>query len=156
MQMISPTHYVFALEDPVSINHLVIFLTGQVALPEGTAAVIHYNTDLGIASGNEWIRLGHLTNNKASAIFRVGSGITSEARLLDIGISIEPFTDGGLIAWKAPNKDNNNVVKIVENLYNFVASFAQPAGSIDPASTAVVPLSTLNTWYTNMQRRPTL
>ena len=159
MQIISETQYVFALEDPSRINHLVVFLTGQAGLPGGFVAVIHYNTDVGIASGHPWVRLGHLANERPSAIFRVASGIPPEARVVDIGISVEPFgveTEACtevVLAKQCHQGRPEAAQKAVESLYNYVASFAQPAASVSPPSTSVVPTSALNTWYTINSRR---
>ncbi|KAI8901338.1 hypothetical protein BC833DRAFT_578366 [Globomyces pollinis-pini] len=59
----------FELMDASSINHIVIFLLGQ-PFPEGFGATVHF---LWPSTTNpSWVFLGILTNDKPSAIFKLG------------------------------------------------------------------------------------
>ncbi|KAL2916615.1 hypothetical protein HK105_203727 [Polyrhizophydium stewartii] len=61
--------FLFELSDPATINHLVVFLTGT-PFPQGYAATVYF---LWPSPGNAtWTLLGHLSNEKPSAIFRLG------------------------------------------------------------------------------------
>ena len=35
MQQVGDTHFVFNIEDAESINHIVVFMTGQTPFPDG-------------------------------------------------------------------------------------------------------------------------
>lgn len=104
MQVVAPGKFLFVLEQPSTINHIVIFLTGTIlelkclmALGEerfedGTGASVYFNTDTGATQGADWKFLGVLTNAKPSAVFKL-SGLSSSSNVnsLEIGISIEPI-----------------------------------------------------------------
>lgn len=53
-----------------SINHIVVFLTGQVPFADGFGGSIYFGwpTDEG---GISWQLLGFITNDKPSAIFKI-------------------------------------------------------------------------------------
>jgi hypothetical protein len=55
-QQIDETHAVFALEDASSINHIVVFMTGQQAFPAGYAATVHLNWKT--STEDKWLLLG--------------------------------------------------------------------------------------------------
>ncbi|KAJ3151164.1 hypothetical protein HDU86_006154 [Geranomyces michiganensis] len=87
--------YVFDLEDPESINHIVAFMTGVQAFPPGFAATVHFLWP----SKDQWQFLGILSNEKPSAIYRLGGNkkITSSS-------SITANDDSGMML----EDDNNN------------------------------------------------
>ncbi|KAJ3160991.1 hypothetical protein HDU88_007478 [Geranomyces variabilis] len=68
MVQVDATKYVFDLEDPESINHIVAFMTGIQAFPPGFAATVHFLWP----SNPTWQFLGILSNDKPSAIYRLG------------------------------------------------------------------------------------
>lgn len=72
-QQVSQAKYLFSLDDALSINHIVIFLTGVAPLPTGFAAAVYF----GWPPYKEFKYLGFISNEKPSAIFRL-SGLTQE------------------------------------------------------------------------------
>lgn len=91
--------------DPEAINHLVVFLTG-VPFPSGYAATVHFLWPSPTTAS--WSLLGMISNDKPSAIFKLGgkkalSNIASSMDDMDeafapssnlvaqLGISIEPI-----------------------------------------------------------------
>ncbi|KAI8812357.1 hypothetical protein BJ742DRAFT_793870 [Cladochytrium replicatum] len=69
-KQIDPTKYIFDLQDPQIINHIVVFLTGVEPFPPGYGATVHFYWP---GTSSSWILLGVLTNDKPSAIFRLGT-----------------------------------------------------------------------------------
>ena len=64
---VDETHFVFQLLDVEHTNHVVVFLTGAVPFPAGFGGAVHFRWP-----GDEgWLLLGHLTNEKPSAIFKL-------------------------------------------------------------------------------------
>ncbi|KAI9099293.1 hypothetical protein DFS34DRAFT_617070 [Phlyctochytrium arcticum] len=80
MQQVDATKYVFELDDPASINHIVVFMTGVQPFPPGYAATVHFlwpRPDV----PPQWQLLGMLSNEKPSAIFKLGGSKSSVASL---------------------------------------------------------------------------
>ncbi|TIB99224.1 UPF0220-domain-containing protein [Wallemia mellicola] len=160
LQQVDETHFTFTLSKPEELNHVVIFLTGQIAFPEGIGATVHF-----LFPGYEkgWQLLGKLSNDKPSAIFRLrGSAIPSKlsSNTLNtvnnnntqaiIGISVEPINqvDSQTMALtptntiSAKSNESQEVAKrILENLFEFLSGFAH----VGPET--LIPLSTLQQWY---------
>lgn len=175
-QQISETQVVFNIQEADSINHIVVFMTGQNPFPDGLGGAVYFSWPS--AAGQSWQLLGHITNDKPSAIFRItklktdplssGGGdpthpfgsLTFESHLAQIGISVEPLTQ---LAQQTPDTFANTSTvepfiefstKMVESLFNYAASFGQTQAQMTPNPTETyVPLSTLQQWYTNFQRR---
>ena len=61
--------YFLSLEDAQSINHVVVFLTGQVPFSEGFGGSIYFGWPT--EGGVSWQLLGFITNDKPSAIFKI-------------------------------------------------------------------------------------
>merc|ERR1719193_2255811 len=121
-----------------------------------------------------WQLLGYITNQKPSAIFRIGKLKGGEATVPNsflghkpfnhinalVGISVEPLT---VIEGQTPagQTEANNVStfmefsqKMLENLFNYASSFAvSPADMRQKPGECYVPLSSLQQWYTNFERR---
>eukprot|EP01117_Protostelium_nocturnum_P008119 TRINITY_DN2895_c0_g1_i1.p1 TRINITY_DN2895_c0_g1~~TRINITY_DN2895_c0_g1_i1.p1 ORF type:complete len:216 (+),score=64.56 TRINITY_DN2895_c0_g1_i1:118-765(+) len=72
-QMVSENKYMFLLENGSSINHLVVFLTGQTPLPQGYGAGIYF----GWPPYSDWKFLGFISNEKPSVVFKVGQSSPS-------------------------------------------------------------------------------
>ena len=76
---VSPTEVVFDVADAAKSNHVVVFLTGQTPFPEGQAGAVYLGTPnvdfadaaSADAAGLVWVLLGHLSNEKPSAIFKI-------------------------------------------------------------------------------------
>jgi hypothetical protein len=106
------TKYIFEVERADEVNHLMVFMTGQ-PFPEGFGATVHFLWCVELTcrpskTNPQWVFLGILSNEKPSAIFKLG-GTKNQSRSVDnlmeedgpfqatsqtiaqIGISIEPI-----------------------------------------------------------------
>ncbi|KAG5892094.1 hypothetical protein JTB14_011994 [Gonioctena quinquepunctata] len=168
-QQISETQLVTTINDADNINHIVVFLTGIVPFPDGTAGQVYFSWPDPNAPPN-WQLLGFLSNQKPSAIFRISNlkkldemgdysnmmfGQSHIVHNAQIGISIEPLSN--IRDVSAPNGIESNVTftqKMLENFMNFVLSYSITQANMVPDPTATyVPLSTVQNWYTNFERR---
>lgn len=87
-------------------------------------------------------------------------GIQPISHVAQIGISVEPLQQLELQTpnpESAPSNANSFMEfsnKMLENFFNYIASFAVTPGQIIPnTSENFVPLSTVQQWYLNFQRR---
>ncbi|VDK40533.1 unnamed protein product [Taenia asiatica] len=153
-------------------NHVVVFLTGQVPLPEGYGAggklsqiIAHIISSLWYTS---WSYLGYLSNDRPSAIFRVSGLKSSNISNLSIGntvtaqvgISIEHLAE---LAGQTSAIENSNSAGVddnmrftqfaAENLYHFAAGCAQ---EVPGTSEAYVPISAVKRWYDTIRRKLSL
>jgi len=96
-QQIDATHAVFQLEEASHINHLVVFMTGEQAFPEGYGATVHlmWPRDNPAEAPPTWQLLGCLQNTKPSAIFRIRDPKRDQMqpRTATLGISIETLDE---------------------------------------------------------------
>ncbi|XP_044262530.1 protein OPI10 homolog [Tribolium madens] len=168
-QPISETQFITTIPDADSINHIVVFLTGAIPFPEGTAGQVYFSWPDPHAPPN-WQPLGHISNTKPSAIFKISSlkkleemgdsmnilfGQSHIVHNAQIGIAIEPLAN--IREIESANNPSNNVTfahKMLENFMNFVLSYSvtQQQMVVDPTTT-YVPLATVQNWYTNFERR---
>ncbi|XP_004928722.1 protein OPI10 homolog [Bombyx mandarina] len=171
---IAETRFLTTITEADSINHVAVFLTGAVPLPPGTAAMVYWSWPDPAAPPN-WQLLGHISNIKPSAIFKISNlkklhELTNENKFMgtfgqqqichnaQIGISIEPEANVQLLASSVALQETNNYVtfaqKMLENLVNFVASFSVTQDQMTPTpGVSYIPLNTLHTWYQNFERR---
>jgi hypothetical protein len=71
-EQISETNCVAELTEADSVNHIVTFLTGQTPFPEGIGGAVYFAwPDLTGGGSPNWHFLGHISNIKPSAIFRI-------------------------------------------------------------------------------------
>ena len=70
VQQAGVNEYFLILEDALAINHVVVFLTGQVPFSEGFGASIYLGWPAE-GGGVSWQLLGFLSNNKPSAIYKI-------------------------------------------------------------------------------------
>ncbi|KAJ8918948.1 hypothetical protein NQ315_016850 [Exocentrus adspersus] len=168
-QPISETQFVTTINDADNINHIVVFLTGAVPFPEGTAGQVYFSWPDPNAPPN-WQLLGYISNQKPSAIYKISSlkrldemgdytnmmfGQSHIVHNAQIGIAIEPITN--IQEGPTLNNAENNVTfaqKMLESFMNYVLSYTITQAHMVPDPTATyVPLSTVQNWYTNFERR---
>ncbi|XP_023335195.1 protein OPI10 homolog [Eurytemora carolleeae] len=174
-EQISPTNCVTELVDADSVNHIVIFLTGQTPFPDGMGGAVYFAwPDPGGVPN--WQLLGHISNLKPSAIFRIAklkggeasssiqNSFTSLASVHHVnavvGISVEPLAvvEGQTPAAQTEAANVSTFMefsqKMLENLFNYATSFAaSPMDMRQKPGESYVPLSCLQQWYTNFERR---
>ncbi|GJQ84330.1 hypothetical protein Trydic_g5268 [Trypoxylus dichotomus] len=171
-EQISETKFVTTILEADNVNHIVVFLTGVMPFPEGTAGQVYFSWPDPSAPPN-WQLLGHISNNKPSVIFKISTlkklneidnfnnvntfGQQAICHNAQIGISIEPLTN----VQDMPQNDYPDMYttfaqKMLENFMNYVLSFSTTQSQMMPnPSTSYVPLSAVQNWYTNFERRLT-
>ncbi|XP_070564915.1 protein Hikeshi-like [Ptychodera flava] len=175
-QQIDQTHFVFNIENTENINHVVVFLLGTVPFPDGLGGSVFFSWPS--PEGPQWQLLGHISNQKPSAIFKITkvkpediikSGpfgmMAAQANfqnntISQIGISVEPLSS---IAQQTPavgvqpsamDSFTQFTTKMLENFYNYASSFAVTQAQMVPQpNETFVPSSALQNWFTNFQRR---
>ncbi|CAO3599472.1 unnamed protein product [Absidia cylindrospora] len=145
IQQVDVDKYVFELENAQTINHLVVFLLGTIPFKPGLAATVHL-----LWPNKDWQLLGGLSNEKPSAIFRIGGKgnimMTHQAQpqTATVGISIEPMaivehqlstlqsTTSLVKSVPLGSQPSSSVSMtqvgqmashVIEHLYNYVTSF---------------------------------
>ncbi|XP_046360663.1 protein Hikeshi-like [Haliotis cracherodii] len=171
LQQVSETQFLFNISDADNINHVVLFMTGQTPFPDGFGGAVYFSWPS--TDGPSWQLLGHLTNAKPSTIFKIsslktGGGNSFQQNMFgqqashnaQIGISVEPLAQ---LAQQTPvtQATVSSVEsfveysrKMLENFFNFASSFAVTQSQMTPnPSETFVPISTLQKWFENFQRR---
>ncbi|RWS26393.1 protein OPI10-like protein [Leptotrombidium deliense] len=161
--------FLITIPEADSINHIVVFLTGSQPLPVGYGASVYFSWPDPNAPPT-WLFLGHISNDKPSAIFKItklkgGADETVNpfgyvqqivSHVAQIGISVEPL---GQIEQLTPVTNVNPVnansfvlyaTKTAENLFNYVTSFGQ---EVNNSGEQYIPLSTIRQWYENYLRK---
>ncbi|UNI20381.1 hypothetical protein JDV02_006475 [Purpureocillium takamizusanense] len=171
----SVTSFLYALPTNKSYSHIVVFLLPNVVLPENTAAAIYLATATEVAAaaqsgGTPNFRfLGGIGPGKESAMFKVGGGSSAsassspEASGLVIGVSVEPAdTVGQRLQELTASKTTGAVAstarpstailaqRIIQNAFNFLASFSGTAGT---GGVEVVPLRAFEDWWRKFESR---
>eukprot|EP00127_Corallochytrium_limacisporum_P002146 Clim_evm40s108 gene=Clim_evmTU40s108 len=165
---VEDTKFLIQIPSATSIGHIMVTLTGQQPFPTGMGGSIYYAPRQDAA----WQLLGHITNAKPSALFRI-KGVIRKALStqnlnfgnLDpsvqasqdiglLGISIEPQSQ---IEQEMTSTDKqadapvNDMAafsrKMLESFYNYASSYAAPA---QPGQESI-PISTLNNWYNRFE-----
>ncbi|KAJ3302675.1 hypothetical protein HDV03_004795 [Kappamyces sp. JEL0829] len=106
--------YIFQIQDAPTVNHLVVFLLGHTPFPPGYGATVHFLWPS--ASQPAWVFLGILTNDKPSAIFKLGgskSASSGYSKSMDDLMEEDknPFQGSGAIC-----RNSNSVVDTVAQL----------------------------------------
>ncbi|XP_022180406.1 protein OPI10 homolog [Myzus persicae] len=169
-ERLEETKFMITINSAESVNYICVFLTGLVPFPEGTAGSVYFSWPDENAKPN-WQLLGILSNNKPSAIFKLSnlkqhfdvtnqpinafSQFPSISINAQIGISIEPLINAELQTTCIESTQNLSTFveftqKMVQNLYNYVSSYAVDAG---PQQTPMVPLLLIQKWYENFERK---
>ncbi|XP_053602007.1 protein OPI10 homolog [Plodia interpunctella] len=167
------TRFLITINEADAINHVVVFLTGLTPLPAGTVGMVYWSWPDPAAPPN-WQLLGHISNSKPSAIFKISNlkklhELTDENKFMSafgqqqichnaqLGISIEPEANVQLLQSSVAQQTNSYITfaqKMLENLVNFVASFSVTQEQMTPTpGVSYIPLNTLHTWYQNFERR---
>uniref|UniRef100_U5EY44 Protein opi10 log n=1 Tax=Corethrella appendiculata TaxID=1370023 RepID=U5EY44_9DIPT len=171
-QQISDTHFLINIPDAdgAGCNHIVVFLTGTTPFPEGLAGGVYFSWPDPNAPPN-WQFLGYISNSKPSAIFKIGQlkklhEISNNSNsvfgsnlpishLAQIGVSVE--SESSLLQMTPATSANTYLQfgqKMLENFFNFVSSFSLTQSQMVPnPNEAFVPLNSVQTWYSNFQRR---
>ncbi|CAF1034611.1 unnamed protein product [Adineta ricciae] len=172
-QQVSETQFVIPISDVDHVNHLVVFMTGQIPFPDNYGGGVYFSWPS--TEGPSWIYLGKITNAKPSAIFRINklkdneSKADSASTLFSafqhqtavptdglLGISVEPLSQLEQQVQPSdvtPTTVASNVEfvsKMLNNFVNYVTSFVQ---NVPGTSEQIVPLSIVQTWFNNFQRR---
>ncbi|KAH3886071.1 protein Hikeshi-like [Dreissena polymorpha] len=171
-QLVSENQVLFNIPEADNINHIVVFMTGQVSFPEGYGGAVYFSWPS--SSGQSWMLLGHITNSKPSAIFKITNlkpsdannsshpfgDMDAESHLAQIGISLE--LESQLQQQTPATFANTSRVepfiefsqKMCENLFNFASSFSLTQSQMTVNPTEVfVPLSKVSQWFENFKRR---
>jgi hypothetical protein len=168
---VNENQFAFAVPDIDSVNHIVIFLTGAVPLPNDFAAAIYIGWP-----GPEmtWQYLGFIANQKPSAIFKLGrarpkesvttpfgtSMFTPHSTAAQIGISLEPLQQilqMTPVSHSTPSaQDSFSLMasRMLENFSEFAASYSMTQAQMMPMpSEAFIPVSVLNEWAVRFEKR---
>ncbi|XP_041367882.1 protein OPI10 homolog [Gigantopelta aegis] len=170
VNQISETEFLFNIPDADNINHVVIFMTGQAPFPQELGGAVYFSWPS--PEGSSWLLLGHITNSKPSAIFKISKLKPADSKLqqnlfgqqpshlAQIGISVEPLsqlaqqTPTTLAATSTLEPFLEFSQKMLENFVNYCSSFTINQSQMAPNPTETyIPLSTLQTWFQNFQRR---
>lgn len=171
-QQISDAQFLINIPEADNVNHVVVFLTGTTPFPEGMAGAVYFSWPDPNAPP-AWQFLGYISNSKPSAIFKISQLKKLEempnsssvnvfganlpiSHIAQIGLSIEP--EGNLMQQTPATTTTDTYYqfgqKMVENFFNFVSSFSVTQSQMVPnPNETFVPLSTVQTWFTNFQRR---
>ncbi|KAF8924130.1 hypothetical protein EDD21DRAFT_390853 [Dissophora ornata] len=156
LQQVDVNKFTFQLDDAENINHIVVFLLGTVPFQPGYAATVHL-----LWPNKTWQLLGMLSNEKASAIFRLraaaahsrshlpfpgggagndmsmdtpGMSSTAAPITATLGISMEPIdTVMAQIATLSPSSSSNATA--------YSSSSATSTAGSHSTSNALVPMS---------------
>ena len=71
LQQVGETQFVFNIPNADNVNHIVVFMTGAIAFPPGTGGAVYFSWPS--PEGPAWHLLGHILNEKPSAIFKVAN-----------------------------------------------------------------------------------
>lgn len=138
-------------------------------LPEGTAGQVYFSWPDANAPPN-WQILGHISNQKPSAIFKISNlkklheisdctnnftfGQQSICHNAQIGISIEPLGNVREVPSPTTISYLTFAQKMLDSFINYVSSFTiTQANMIPNPMENFVPLSTIQNWYTTFERR---
>lgn len=172
----SPTSFLYALATSKHFSHVVVFLLPGINLPENTAAAIYLATGQDVAAAAQsgatpnFKFLGGIGPGKESALFKIGPGskpqASDTASGFMIGVSVESAESVGerlqqLSADRANSTINTNAgasppttallaQRIIQNAFNFLASFS---GSAGPGGIEVVPLRAFEEWWRKFESR---
>uniref|UniRef100_A0A915DQD0 Hikeshi-like domain-containing protein n=1 Tax=Ditylenchus dipsaci TaxID=166011 RepID=A0A915DQD0_9BILA len=147
------TEFVAEVSNSDSINHIVVFLTGVSPFPDLLGGSVYIRWQNVGSTAGDWNYLGHISNSKASAIFRISqlnkgasgqngssssmfassgsfSNINALVASAQIGIMVEPLTtiESRVPAQGSQASQQSAVAefteKMLRNFLNAMQSFA--------------------------------
>ncbi|PSN37994.1 Protein OPI10 [Blattella germanica] len=171
---VGETQFLTTIHSVENINHIVVFLTGVIPFPEGMGALVYFSWPDANAPPS-WQILGHLTGEKPSAIFKINNlkktasstntleqtnafGEQMSSHHAQIGISVEPMLQvqqqSAITTSQNINSSKQFCEKMLESFFNYMSSFTINQAQMTPnPSETFVPLSVLQSWYTNFERK---
>ncbi|KAG9062002.1 hypothetical protein KI688_006721 [Linnemannia hyalina] len=147
LQQVDVNKFTFQLDDAEAINHIVVFLLGTIPFQHGSAATVHL-----LWPNKTWQLLGMLSNEKASAIFRLkANGSKSTAQQSTTGASI---SDMSMDSSSSTTTSSTTVpitatlgisIEPIDVVMSQIATLASSSSSTSTVpSNALVPLSSIN------------
>ncbi|KAK3833022.1 MAG: hypothetical protein JOS17DRAFT_741300 [Linnemannia elongata] len=147
LQQVDVNKFTFQLDDAEEINHIVVFLLGTMPFQQGSAATVHL-----LWPNKTWQLLGMLSNEKASAIFRLkANGSKSTAQQFTTGASI---SDMSMDSSSSTTTSSTTVpitatlgisIEPIDVVMSQIATLASSSSSTSTVpSNALVPLSSIN------------
>ncbi|XP_033628933.1 protein Hikeshi-like [Asterias rubens] len=154
MQQIDDTHVLFNIFNAATINHIVVFLTGTGAFPEGMGGAIYFSWP-SPEGEMVWMFLGFITNEKPSAIFEE-SGKPTGTILLSQSKTIEIFPKAKqeIILTSTLTSFSEFSMKMLENFYNYASSFGINQSQMTPQpNISWIPMTVLDKWFQNFKKK---
>ncbi|KAG5913210.1 hypothetical protein E4U61_007221 [Claviceps capensis] len=168
----SPTSFLYTLPTSVSFSHIMVFILPNISVPEGNAAAIYIGSVRDVAHAIEtgdtpnFKFLGGVGSGKHSALFKITSNSTdADGSGLVLGISVESSESvkqklqdltaekTNALAVDAHEARLSTTIlaqRIIQNAFNFLASFS---GSAGPGGVEVVPLKAFEEWWRKFETR---
>lgn len=174
-QQIGTKQFLVTIPDADNVNYICVFMTGTIPFPDGMAGLVYFSWP-DPESPPQWQLLGYLSNDKPSCVFKISnlkknytvdpqSGLLqfnqqNISHVAQIGISVETVAVvQEQMALIDRNTQNQNMAaefsqKMLQNFVNYVSSFAVTQAQMTPnPNETFIPLSVLQTWYQNFERR---
>lgn len=172
-QPVANDKFIFNLPDYENVNHVVVFMLGNVPFPAGMGGAVYFSFP-DPTLGQVWQLLGFITNDKPSAIFKISGLKAGEggvhpfgvmappqmASVAQVGVSVETLdqlaqqTPAATSAVSTLDTFTQFTQKMLESLTNFTSSFAVSQAQMTPnPSEMFIPASSIMKWYENFQRR---
>ncbi|CAH1390459.1 unnamed protein product [Nezara viridula] len=175
-EMVGEKQFLITIPDAHDLNHVVVFLTGAVAFPDGYAGLVYFSWPDPAAPPN-WQLLGIISNEKPSSIYKISSlkknqeqrtleqsgflqfGQTKISHVAQIGISIETIdvVQHQHQLLEAENAKNQTqfvefAQKMIQSFLNYSLSF-----TISPTpNESYIPVKAVEDWYKNFERKLSL
>jgi len=145
-QVVQENQMIFNLPDqqPKSV---AVFLTGTRPLDANMAASAY------LVGNNEWAFLGHITNAKPSAIFKIRD---LQPGVWKIGIQLEAISEAmQRTSDDLIKRDVQEAVQFTEkmcnNLYNYITSFRSANNAM--SCNNQIPMDLFERWFQNFQKK---
>ncbi|KAJ9586005.1 hypothetical protein L9F63_020343 [Diploptera punctata] len=145
-EQVGEAQFLTTIHDADNINHIVVFLTGTVPFPQGMGGLVYFSWPDPNAPPT-WQLLGYLAEDKPSFSHNA-----------QIGISVEPILhvqqQSALVTTQTTSNYMQFCQKMLENFLNYASSFAITQAQMTPnPNETFIPLSVLQSWYSNFERR---